>query len=186
MVGEPSPTCRPVDASSGPHYGGDPPWRRDVADVVAALGTDLNRGLSPEQVAVRRARDGPNRLAEDTDVPAWHLLVRQLADPLVYLLLGAVVVSLAGWVLEGAGSVPFEAIVIVVIVVLNAALGVVQEARAERAVAALSRMAAPTAGVVRDGGTRRVPADEVVTGDVLVLAEGAAVPADARRAGSRG
>lgn len=75
---------------------------------------------------------------------------------------------------------PFEVIVIVAIVVLNAVLGFVQEARAEQAVAALARMAAPTAGVVRDGGEQRVAAADVVPGDVVLLAEGDAVSADGR------
>jgi magnesium-transporting ATPase (P-type) len=76
--------------------------------------------------------------------------------------------------------VPFEAIVILVIVVLNAVLGYVQEARAEQAVAALQRMAAASTGVVRDGREDRIPAADVVPGDVLILAEGDAVGADAR------
>ena len=113
-------------------------------------------------------------------MPAWRKLLGQFADPLIYLLLAAVVVSLVAWALEGAEGVPFEAIVILVIVVLNAVLGYVQEARAEQAVAALQRMAAATAGVVRDGREERIPAAEVVPGDVLLLAEGDAVSADAR------
>ena len=87
-------------------------------------------------------------------------------------------VSLVAWALEGAQGVPFEAIVIAVIVVANAVLGFVQERRAEQAVAALQRMAAATATVLRDGQELRVPAEEVVAGDVLVLGEGAAVSAD--------
>ena len=75
---------------------------------------------------------------------------------------------------------PFEVIVILFIVVVNAVLGYVQEARAEQAVAALQRMAAATAGVVRDGREERVPAVDVVPGDVLLLAEGDAVSADGR------
>jgi magnesium-transporting ATPase (P-type) len=113
-------------------------------------------------------------------VPAWRKLVAQVADPLVYLLLGAAAVSVAAWVAEGADGVPYEAIVIAAIVVLNAVLGYVQEARAEQAVAALQRMAAATAGVVRDGRAQRIPAADVVPGDLLLLEEGDAVSADAR------
>jgi Ca2+-transporting ATPase len=86
------------------------------------------------------------------------------------------------WIADGADGIPYEAIVIAVIVVLNGALGFVQEARAEHAVAALQRMAAATAGVVRDGRLQRIPAADVVPGDVLVLEEGDAVSADARLA----
>jgi potassium/sodium efflux P-type ATPase len=83
-------------------------------------------------------------------------------------------------VLEGGEEAPFDAIVISAILVANAVLGYVQEARAEQAVAALQRMAAATAGVLRDGREMRVPADDVVPGDVLLLAEGDAVAADGR------
>ena len=113
-------------------------------------------------------------------MPTWRKLLAQLQDPLVYLLLAAVVVSLVAWLLEGADGVPFDVIVILVIVAANALLGYVQEARAEEAVAALQRMAAAGATVVRDGYQRRVEAEELVPGDVLVLAEGDAVSADAR------
>jgi magnesium-transporting ATPase (P-type) len=107
-------------------------------------------------------------------------LAEQFVDPLVFLLIGAIVVSLLAWVLEGAHGVPFEALVIAVIIVANAVLGYVQEARAEEAVAALQRMAAASAGVIRDGREQRVPVDEVVPGDLLTLAEGDAVAADGR------
>ena len=89
-------------------------------------------------------------------------------------------VSLVAWVLEGGEAAPYDAIVIAAIVLANAVLGYVQEARAEQAVAALQRMAAATAGVLRDGREERIPADEVVPGDVLLLAEGDAVAADGR------
>ena len=156
------------------------PWAREAADVVAGLGTDARRGLRPEEASARLAQVGPNRLEEAARVPTWRKLLAQLADPLVYLLLAAVVVALVAWALEGAEGVPYDAIVIALIVAANAVLGYVQEARAERAVAALQRMAAATASVVRGGVEQRVPAAEVVPGDLLVLAEGDAVAADGR------
>ncbi|HEX6567915.1 MAG TPA: cation-translocating P-type ATPase, partial [Acidimicrobiales bacterium] len=107
-------------------------------------------------------------------------LLAQFQDPLIYLLVVAVAVSLAAWVIEGTEGVPFEAVVIVTVLVANALLGYAQEARAEQAVAALARMVAAQASVVRDGRVQRVPAAEVVPGDVLVLAEGDAITADAR------
>ena len=155
-------------------------WRRTSSEVAAELGTDVERGLTAAEAAARLARDGPNQLEAAATVPAWRRFVAQFADPLIYLLLGAVVVSLAAWIIEGREEVPFEVIVISLIVVLNAVLGYVQEARAEQAVAALRRMAAATAGVMRDGREERIPAVEVVPGDVLFLAEGDAVSADGR------
>ena len=104
----------------------------------------------------------------------------QFADPLIYLLLVAVVVSLVSWAAEGADGVPYEALVITAIIVLNGVLGYVQEARAEQAVAALQRMVAASATVVRDGREERVAAREVVPGDVMLVAEGDAVTADGR------
>jgi hypothetical protein len=89
-------------------------------------------------------------------------------------------VAIAAWAFEGAEGVPFDAIVILAIIVLNAVLGYVQEARAEEAVSALPRMAAPTAGVRRDGRPQRMPTTELVPGDVLLLPEGDAASADGR------
>lgn len=156
------------------------PWRQDVAEIAADLSVDVNEGLSAEEIVARQERYGPNQLEAAEAVPTWRKFLAQFADPLIYLLLGAVVVSLVAWILEGAEEAPFEAIVILVIVILNAVLGYVQEARAEQAVAALQRMAAPTAAVVRDGQEERIEAADIVPGDVLLLAEGDAVSADAR------
>jgi magnesium-transporting ATPase (P-type) len=158
----------------------DEPWRRDADEVAAALGSDVRRGLGAAEARARLARHGPNALEAAGRIPAWRRLLGQFADPLIYLLLGAVVVSLGAWAAEGADDVPFDAIVIAVIVLLNGVLGYVQEARAEEAVAALQRMAVATATVVRDGREERIPATAIVPGDVLLLAEGDAVGADAR------
>jgi len=156
------------------------PWLRPASDVAGELATDVEQGLTSEEAAARLERYGPNQLDSATPVARWRKLLAQFNDPLIYLLLGAVVVSLGAWVLEGREEIPFEAIVIAAIVILNAVLGYVQEARAEQAVAALQRMAAASAGVLRDGQEQEVPATEVVPGDILVLAEGDAVAADAR------
>jgi Ca2+-transporting ATPase len=169
-----------IDDQVGPV--GAEPWCEDVAVVAERLGTDVARGLTDAQAADRLERVGPNQLEAAEPVAAWRKLVEQFRDPLVYLLLAAVAVSLVAWLLEGGEDVPFEVVVISLILVANALLGYVQEARAEQAVAALQRMAAVTAGVVRDGAVRRVATTEIVPGDVLALAEGDAVAADARLA----
>ncbi|MEO5900482.1 MAG: cation-translocating P-type ATPase [Ilumatobacteraceae bacterium] len=158
------------------------PWRSCAADVAADLGTDTTTGLSAQQAAAALARFGPNVLVGAPPVPAWRKFAGQFADPLIYLLLGAVVVSFVAWVLEGRTGVPFEAIVIVAIVVLNAVLGDLQQARAEHAVAALQRMTEATGRVRRDGEELRVASAEIVVGDVVILAEGDAITADARLA----
>jgi magnesium-transporting ATPase (P-type) len=156
------------------------PWLADAAEVATQLGTDPSAGLGSTEASARLARVGPNRLEAAAEVPAWRKLLAGFVDPLVLLLLAAVAISLVTWALEGAHGVPFEAVVIGAIVVANAVLGYVQEARAEQAVAALQRMAAATSTVVRDGQERRIPSADVVPGDILLLAEGDAVSADGR------
>jgi magnesium-transporting ATPase (P-type) len=156
------------------------PWAERTEVVAAGLGVDPARGLTSAVATTRLAAHGPNRLDDPPPVPRWRRLLAQFQDPLVYLLLAAAAISTGAWLIEGADGVPFEVIVIVAVLVANALLGHVQEARAEKAVAALNRLSAAHAGVVRDGEVRRVPAAEVVPGDVLVLGEGDAVAADAR------
>jgi magnesium-transporting ATPase (P-type) len=156
------------------------PSLRDGPDVVRSMGADAEHGLSAAEAAKRLERHGPNRIDAAAAVPAWRRLLAQFADPLIYLLLGAIAVSVVAWALEGGEGLPIEAIVIAAIVAANGALGFLQERQAEQAVAALQRMAAPTATVVRDGNERRIPADEVVPGDLLLVAEGDAVSADGR------
>jgi potassium/sodium efflux P-type ATPase len=152
----------------------------DAASVASELGSDPAAGLSPAEAAARLASLGPNEIASAPPVPAWRRFLEHFRDPLVYLLLAAIVVSLVAWGFEGAEGLPFDAIVIAVIVVLNAVLGHLQQARAEHAVEALQRMSATTATVVRGGAQLRVPTRELVPGDVLLLAEGDTVAADAR------
>ena len=152
----------------------------DARDVAAALSTDAERGLSSAEAQSRLDRDGRNRLDAGTWASAWRKFVAQFADPLIYLLLAAIAVSVAAWALEGADGLPVEAIVIALIVLGNGVLGFVQERSAEAAVAALQRMAAPTAHVIRDGQPHEVTAQEVVRGDVMIVSEGDAVAADGR------
>jgi potassium/sodium efflux P-type ATPase len=158
----------------------DRAWRLSAADVAAGLGADLSGGLTSFEAATRLERFGPNRLEAAPRVPAWRKFLGQFADPLIYLLLGAVVVALVAWAVDREEAAPYDAIVIAAIVVANAVLGYVQEARAEQAVAALERMSAATAGVVRGGREERIPAADVVPGDLMLLAEGDAVAADGR------
>jgi P-type Ca2+ transporter type 2C len=155
-------------------------WSLDVCDVIERHDANLAQGLSSEQVASRLARYGPNQLQATTPVPVWRKLLDQFTEPLVYLLLAAVVASLIAWLLEGCHGVPFEAIVILAIVVANGVLGYVQSERADAAIAALQCMLAVSARVMRDGVVQHVRAQDVVPGDLLVLAEGDAICADAR------
>ena len=163
----------------------DDPSLIGAADLALALRTDLEQGLSIEEAARRLAADGRNELRAVPPVPAWRRALAQLQDPLVYLLGAAAAVALAAWWFEGRGeggvaSWPLDAMVIAAVVVLNAVLGWLQEAKAAQAVAALAKMTTATSAVVRGGAVARVPSAELVRGDLLVLAEGDAVGADAR------
>jgi Ca2+-transporting ATPase len=163
----------------------DDPSLIDITALALALGTDLERGLGAEEAANRLRADGPNELRAVPPVPLWRSALAQLRDPLVYLLAAAAAVALAAWWFEGRGQPgaagwPLDAIVIVFVVLLNALLGWLQEAKAAQAVAALAKMTAATSAVLRDGAVARVPSAQLVQGDLLVLAEGDAVGADAR------
>jgi Ca2+-transporting ATPase len=156
------------------------PYRMEAGALAGALGTDLERGLSAAEAAHRLAAEGPNELLSVAAVPKWRKLLKQFQDPLIYLLLAAVAISVVAWVLEGAVGVPVDAVVITLIVVFNAVLGYVQEAKAADAVAALRAMTEATSTVIRDGEALRIPSRDLVRGDLLMLAEGDRIGADAR------
>ncbi|MBC7620697.1 MAG: cation-translocating P-type ATPase [Candidatus Saccharibacteria bacterium] len=147
---------------------------------MKALGANLQSGLTSQEAGRRLAQNGLNELLAAPQLPVWRRVLSHFQDPLIYLLLVAIGVALAAWVVDGRHGWPVDAIVIALIVVLNGILGFVQEARAQNAVAALARMTAVTSAVLRDGQLQRVPSEQLVCGDVLVLAEGDAVGADAR------
>ncbi|MGE5813469.1 MAG: cation-translocating P-type ATPase [Acidobacteriota bacterium] len=156
------------------------PYQQPLDEVIAAFGSDLHRGLTEEQVRERLERAGRNELATEEPEPAWRKFLRQFEDVLVLLLLVATAISAILWAYERDSALPYEALAILSIVVINAIMGYVQESRAESAVAALRQMGAANAHVVRDAERRRVPAVEVVPGDILLVEEGDTVPADAR------
>ena len=156
------------------------PWRCDAEQIVRVLASDPVRGLSAEEARRRLARDGPNELRAAPRRPLWRRLLSQFEDPLVYLLLAAAAIAVGAWVIEGRVGWPVDAVVILLVVMLNGVIGHVQEARAESAVAALANMTAVSSAVVRDGREQRVPSAQLVRGDLLVLGEGDSVGADAR------
>jgi len=152
----------------------EPHWHHlSVAETLQRAGTHPETGLSEEEARRRLARHGPNRLPEQEGLSPLSLFIKQFTDLMVLVLLGAALVSaLLGELLDAAA--------IFVIVLLNGVLGFLQEYRAEQSLAALKRLAAPTARVLRDGLERVVPAAELVPGDVVLLADGDRVPADGR------
>src|SRR5690606_29842568 len=106
-------------------------WSEDIDDLVSSLEVDPSRGLSTSEAERRLGEHGPNQLRRQAVMPRWRKLLLHFADPLVYLLIGAVVVSLIVWLIEGRQGWPVEALVIVSIVVANGLLGYLQGARAE-------------------------------------------------------
>jgi Ca2+-transporting ATPase len=155
-------------------------YQQSSEEVLAAFATDEKLGLTEDEARARLERDGRNELTPDKPVPAWRKFLAQFEDLLVILLLVATAISAALWLYEGDSALPYEAIAILSVVVLNAVMGYMQESRAESAVAALRQMAAARAQVIRDGERQNVRAVEVVPGDILVIEEGDTIPADAR------
>ncbi len=156
------------------------PSRRSVEQVVASLRTDVKVGLSGEEAPLRLQRHGRNELTASKPVPAWRRFVAQFEDVLVILLLVATGISAALWAYERDTTIPYEAIAIFAVVLMNATMGYVQQVRAEAAVAALRAMSAADATVVRDGERRNIAAAEVVPGDIILIEEGDTIPADGR------
>lgn len=144
------------------------------------LEVSIEQGLTSAEALRRLERDGLNELTAEPPVPCWRHFIAQFQDPLVYLLLGAVAVTLLVWGMEGAVGWPVDGLVILAIVGLNASLGFWQETRSRKAAEALAKLTAVTSAVRRDGQVLRVPSSELVSGDVLLLAEGDHVGADAR------
>ena len=155
-------------------------YRQPVPDVLRALGANPSRGLTTAEAAARLEQFGRNQLNAETPTPAWRKFLAQFTDLLVVLLLIATAISAVLWLYERDSPLPYEAIAISAVVLLNAIMGYLQEARAESAIAALQQMAAAHAHVVRDGALTSVPAADVVPGDIIVVEEGDTAPADAR------
>ncbi len=142
-------------------------------EVLQRLDTPSDQGLTSEQAALRLQECGPNALTEAPPTSFWQMLWEQFNNFIVMLLIVAAVVSaLLGDYIEAAA--------IMAIVVLNAALGIIQERRAEDALAALQELAAPDATVIRDNSRHTIPAPELVPGDIVLLEAGNFIPADIR------
>ena len=154
------------------------PWHAlSVEETERLLGTS-EEGLSDAEAAARLAKYGKNDLRQKKPKSVWRMIREQLTDVMVIILLIAAAFSLAMHFVEGEGLA--ECIVILVVIALNATVGVVQEKKAANALEALKNMTAPTARVLREGEESVVPASELVPGDIIYLEDGAIVPADIR------
>ncbi|MGH8572358.1 MAG: cation-transporting P-type ATPase, partial [Gammaproteobacteria bacterium] len=136
--------------------------------------------MTEDDARARLARHGRNKLAAEKPVPGWRRFLAQFQDVLVILLLIATLISAGLWLYERDSALPYEAMAIFAVVMLNAILGYVQQSRAESAIAALRQMSAAHANVIRDGVRQSISAAELVPGDIILIEEGDTIPADAR------
>ena len=151
-----------------------PNWHQvSAAEATQRLNVDPVSGLSSEEAAKRFEHYGPNRLKETPPRSRWLLLADQFKGVLILVLIGAAVLAAI------IGDLT-DAVVILIVVIINAFLGFSQEQRAEQSLAALKQMLAPTAEVRRDGKTMEISADQLVPGDIVLLGSGDMVPADGR------
>ena len=149
----------------------------EAEDVLKEQGSDPN-GLSEEEAGRRLETAGPNKLKEEEKESLVRKFFGQMTDPMILILLAAAVVS--GITSFYSGESFSDVIIILFVVIVNAVLGVVQESKAEAAIAALQEITAATSRVLRDGRVRTVRSEELVPGDVVLLEAGDAVPADGR------
>ena len=155
-------------------------YRDSVDAVLSALGSDPQRGLDAADARGRLLRFGPNELAAEPPVPGWKRFLRQFQNVLVLLLIVATAISAGLWLYERDSALPYEAMAIGAVVLLNAVIGYIQESRAESAVAALRQMSAAQAHVIRGGEPGTLAARELAPGDIILIQEGDTIPADAR------
>lgn len=155
-------------------------YLHEVADVFAEV-KSTEQGLTTAEAQKRLEANGKNKLAEAKKVSMFSRFIDQLKDPMIIILLVAAVISAVTEMIEHGGFVtPTDSIIILVVVLINAVLGVVQESKAEKAVEALQKMSAATTKTLRDGQVVTVKSEDLVVGDVILLDAGDAIPADCR------
>lgn len=152
-------------------------YRQSVEEVLEELKT-TDKGLTQREAAARQEKYGPNKLKEAAKATALQRFFKQLKDPMLIILLAAAAVSAATDFIAGESFT--ESIIILVVVLLNAILGVIQESKAEAAIEALQTMTAAKCKVLRDEKTEVLESSNLVPGDVVILEAGDAVPADGR------
>ena len=148
--------------------------------VIAGLDSDLQLGLSAQHVEARQKQYGENKLQEKKKKTNWQRFLDQFKDVMILILIAAAAISFVIACVEGNPKEFFEPVLILLIVIMNAVMGVMQESKAEKALDALKSLSAPHARVIRDGTEEVIEASQLVPGDIIRLEAGDFVPADAR------
>ena len=151
----------------------------NVGEVARKLRTNIERGLSKEEAENRRNKHGPNKLEEKKKENILIRFIKEFKDFMIIILIIAAIISAVVSYMQGQNDY-IDSIIIIAIVVLNAIMGLVQEAKAEKSLEALKDMSAPVAKVRRDGRILTIKGTEVVPGDIVLLEAGNYVPADCR------
>ena len=153
-------------------------FNKTVEDTVESLKTNSTLGLSMEEVAQRKSKYGLNELEEGKKTPLWVKFLEQFKDfMIIVLIIAAIVSGIIGYI-EGEGIT--DSIIIMIVVIVNAIIGVAQENKAEKSLEALKKLSSYSAKVVRDGKITVVPSKDLVPGDLVILETGDYVPADIR------
>lgn len=150
------------------------------AETIRILGSDSASGLNTQQVQEKKTQFGENKLKEKKKKSAFQRFLAQFKDVMILILLAAAAVSFAIACVEGEPKEFFEPVLILLIVILNAIMGVMQESKAEKALDALKSLSAPHARVIRNGQEDVIDASQLVPGDIIRLEAGDFIPADAR------
>ncbi|MBR2884561.1 MAG: cation-translocating P-type ATPase [Clostridia bacterium] len=162
------------------------PYSQKVNELLSELNTDGHSGLSSAEALMRKGKYGENKLREKKKKTTMQRFLDQFKDAMILILIAAAIISFVVVCVEKNWGELFEPALIVLIVILNAVMGVYQEGKAEKALDALKNMSAPHARVIRDGEEKIIDAYELVPGDVIRLEAGDFVPADARLLHSAG
>ena len=162
------------------------PYSKNANELLRELSTDGHSGLSSAEALVRKGKYGANKLREKKKKTTMQRFLDQFKDAMILILIAAAIISFVVVSVEKNWGELFEPALIVLIVILNAVMGVYQEGKAEKALDALKNMSAPHARVIRDGEEKIIDASELVPGDIIRLEAGDFVPADARLLHSAG
>lgn len=146
---------------------------KNSEEIIKELNVDPKEGLSSEEVNIRLQKYGPNKLVTKKKKTLIEIFLSQLNDVMIFILIGAAIIS--GFMGELTDS-----IIILIVVLINALVGTIQESKAEKALEALKKLSTPKAVVKRDGEIKEIPSEEVVPGDIVILDAGRYVPADLR------